>query len=256
MIDYLVFRLYGTLASWGDIAVGEIRPSYRYPSKSAVIGLIAAALGFNRDESKKQTELSKLLFSTRIDALGSPIDDYHTIQAPSEQAIKNDRGTPFWTRIDEIEAMKWRVMKTRNNKEAGAVQSRRTYYCDSVYTVALSESRSAKISWGALKLSSIHELVSKIKYPEFTLYLGRKSCPLSIPMQPQITTAENCIEAFRLSKFKFTEELSQIADNSNTVQYYSEEKLPDTLMKLTRRDQPVNRSTWQFTERDEYYYTE
>ena len=66
MNDYLLFRLYGALASWGDIAVGNIRPSYGYPSKSSVIGLIAAALGVKRDKHEKQTELSKLLFSVRI----------------------------------------------------------------------------------------------------------------------------------------------------------------------------------------------
>ena len=58
MKDYLLFRLHGALASWGDIAVGDIRPSYRYPSKSAVIGLLAAALGVERDEHHKQAEES------------------------------------------------------------------------------------------------------------------------------------------------------------------------------------------------------
>ena len=105
MRDYLLFRLHGALASWGDIAVGDIRPSYRHPSKSAVIGLIAAALGVEREKYEKQSELAKLSFSVRIDATGVPIDDYHTVQAPSEQAIKHDRGKNFWTRIDEIEAI-------------------------------------------------------------------------------------------------------------------------------------------------------
>jgi CRISPR system Cascade subunit CasD len=38
MRDYLLFRLYGPLAAWGDIAVGEYRPSFAHPSKSAIIG--------------------------------------------------------------------------------------------------------------------------------------------------------------------------------------------------------------------------
>src|SRR5256885_4103212 len=46
--DYLVFRLYGPMCSWGDIAVGEVRPSTVPPSKSAILGLIAAALGTKR----------------------------------------------------------------------------------------------------------------------------------------------------------------------------------------------------------------
>ena len=49
--DYLVFRLYGPMCSWGDIAVGEVRPSTVHPSKSAILGLIAAALGVKRPDT-------------------------------------------------------------------------------------------------------------------------------------------------------------------------------------------------------------
>ena len=50
MADFLVFQLYGALASWGDIAVGEYRPSQGHPSKSAITGLLAAALGIERED--------------------------------------------------------------------------------------------------------------------------------------------------------------------------------------------------------------
>ncbi len=59
MRDFLVFRLYGPLASWGDIAVGEQRPTTPHPSKSAVLGLIAAALGVRRDEEERQQALAE-----------------------------------------------------------------------------------------------------------------------------------------------------------------------------------------------------
>ena len=36
------------MCSWGDIAVGEVRPSAVHPSKSAILGLIAAAIGLKR----------------------------------------------------------------------------------------------------------------------------------------------------------------------------------------------------------------
>jgi len=256
MNDYLIFRLYGALASWGDIAVGDIRPSYRYPSKSSVIGLIAAALGIARDKHEKQTELAKLFFSVKIDALGSPIEDYHTIQTPSEQAIKNDRTKPFWTRIDEIEAIKWRVIQSQNNTEAGAIQSRRTYYCDAIYTVALCENESNRINWRSLDLHSIQSLIPFLREPQFVLYLGRKSCPLGLPLEPQVKMAKNCISAFQQAEFKIVENLKPLLNRTTMIQYYSEEELEYSQMKVTRRDQPVNRTTWQFTERDEYYFSE
>ncbi|MCV6614557.1 MAG: CRISPR-associated protein Cas5, partial [Cellvibrionaceae bacterium] len=51
-MDYLVFRLYGAMASWGQPAVGETRHSGTYPSKSAVTGLLGAALGIKRSQEQ------------------------------------------------------------------------------------------------------------------------------------------------------------------------------------------------------------
>ncbi|EMO62112.1 CRISPR-associated protein Cas5 [Leptospira borgpetersenii serovar Pomona str. 200901868] len=62
MKDYLVFRLYGPLVSWGNIAVGEYRPSDSFPTKSAIIGLISASFGFDRSEDGKISELVKSVF--------------------------------------------------------------------------------------------------------------------------------------------------------------------------------------------------
>ncbi|MBU1741588.1 MAG: CRISPR-associated protein Cas5 [Proteobacteria bacterium] len=63
MTEFLLFRLYGPLASWGGIAVGEYRPTDAHPSKSAVLGLLAAAAGVDRadDEVHRQMERSYAL---------------------------------------------------------------------------------------------------------------------------------------------------------------------------------------------------
>jgi CRISPR system Cascade subunit CasD len=255
MKSYLIFRLHGALASWGDIAVGDIRPSYRYPAKSAVIGLLAAALGIKRDDADKLNELFKLQFSIRVDAFGVPIEDYQTIQTPSEQAIKNDRGKDYWTRLDEIAAINWRVIQSQNNAEAGAIQSRRTYYCDALYTIALSENANNSLAWNKLnpEVTQLNGLLQFLEKPLFNLYLGRKSCPLSLPLEAQIKEGENCQQAIEVAEFNFQEELALLTKSVETIAYYSEENLPDSQMKLSRRDQPVNKSTWQFTDRDEYY---
>lgn len=247
MKDYLIFRLYGVLSSWGDIAVGDIRPSYAYPSKSAVIGLLSAALGIKRDESKKLEELFKLSFSVRVDASGMSIEDYHTIQSPSEQALKTARHN---SRLDEILAIE-------NKKEQGAIQSRRTYMTDSVYTVALSEPDETHINWGKLAedVGGLYDLINYLQKPRFILYLGRKSCPLCLPLESQIQPASNIKEAFDKSHFDFDEELSKLNNGQKLIRYYSEENYKSE-MKLSRRDQPVSRDRWQFTDRDEYYFSE
>ncbi len=43
-------QLYGPLAAWGEQAVGGVRRSATHPSKSAILGLCAAAQGIRRDE--------------------------------------------------------------------------------------------------------------------------------------------------------------------------------------------------------------
>ena len=59
MPDLVVFRLYGPMAAWGDIAVGEERPSFSYPTKSGVFGLLAAALGIGREEDDRHRDLAE-----------------------------------------------------------------------------------------------------------------------------------------------------------------------------------------------------
>jgi len=60
-MTFLIFQIYAPLVSWGEISVGGERHSARHPSKSAVIGLIAAALGISRDEEEKHNDLGKIL---------------------------------------------------------------------------------------------------------------------------------------------------------------------------------------------------
>ena len=82
-MEYLLFRLYGPLASWGDIAVGESRHSHPFPTKTAVLGLVAAALGINREqESLHQTLNEKTSMACAVLNEGDLLRDYHSVQAP------------------------------------------------------------------------------------------------------------------------------------------------------------------------------
>lgn len=100
MKDYLVFRLYGPLVSWGNIAVGEYRPSDSFPTKSAIIGLISASFGFDRSEDGKISELVKsVFFATKTLNPGNLLRDYHTIQTPETlNGLYLLERTNFWIR--------------------------------------------------------------------------------------------------------------------------------------------------------------
>ncbi|HNQ33369.1 MAG TPA: type I-E CRISPR-associated protein Cas5/CasD, partial [Methanoculleus sp.] len=76
MREFLIFRLYGMMASWGDIAVGELRPTFDHPSRSAIVGLLAAALGIRRDEEERLSILSNTCrIAIRVDAPGVLLRD-------------------------------------------------------------------------------------------------------------------------------------------------------------------------------------
>ncbi len=62
----VTIRLTAPLQSYGDEANFDRRTSYDYPSKSAIVGLIAAALGYRRTDARIQT-LNQLDYAVRID---------------------------------------------------------------------------------------------------------------------------------------------------------------------------------------------
>lgn len=82
-MDLLLFRLYGPLASWGEIAVGESRHSANYPSKSAILGLVGAALGIERSDEAQQAGLQQgYQVAVEVFSTGQLLRDYHTAQVP------------------------------------------------------------------------------------------------------------------------------------------------------------------------------
>ena len=71
-----------------DIAVGERRPSTPHASRSAVLGIVAAALGVRREDAEGRTELDRCFgFASRTDAPGELLVDFHTAQGPDEKLL-------------------------------------------------------------------------------------------------------------------------------------------------------------------------
>ncbi|MGX7107628.1 type I-E CRISPR-associated protein Cas5/CasD [Hutsoniella sourekii] len=73
----ILLKFAGPLQSWGTQSNFETRHTDFYPSKSAVIGLIAASLGLKRNSDEIQS-LNDLDFAVRIDQPGNLLRDYHT----------------------------------------------------------------------------------------------------------------------------------------------------------------------------------
>ena len=175
--QHLVFTLEGPFASWGEIAVGVTRPSGNRPTRSALIGLIAACLGVKREDSDGLSRLSNLIFATRLDNAGTLLHDYHTVQAPSKKS-----GVRYRTRHDEIT---WNKTKSLNT-----ILTSRAYRTDFAATVVACLSRNG--ATGEITLSDISDA---LREPVFAPYLGRKACILAQPMDPEIIVAADFREA-------------------------------------------------------------
>lgn len=139
----LLLRLAAPLQSWGADSKFETRKTNREPTKSGVVGLLAAALGLRRDDAAGLARLNGLHFAVRADREGSLLVDFHT--ANREEDRKKGKA-PYVTY--------------------------RHYLQDAVFLVGLESEDTALLQ----------ELETALKYPVYPLYLGRRSCPPTLPL--------------------------------------------------------------------------
>ncbi len=76
----LLLRLVGPMQSWGTISRFDQRDTGKEPSKSGVIGLLAAARGIDREKWEELEPLTMLKMGIRHDRSGIPKRDYQTAQ--------------------------------------------------------------------------------------------------------------------------------------------------------------------------------
>ena len=86
-MSVLLLRLAGPLQSWGDSSRFATRGTRREPTKSGVIGMVAAALGRSRDDSME--DLVALRFGTRVDQPGTVVRDFHTVLTGTGKAANS-----------------------------------------------------------------------------------------------------------------------------------------------------------------------
>ncbi len=76
----VLLRLMGPMQSWGTISRFDERDTGKEPSKSGVLGLVAAALGIDRENWYDLEPLCRLRMGVRHDRHGVPKRDYQTAQ--------------------------------------------------------------------------------------------------------------------------------------------------------------------------------
>jgi CRISPR system Cascade subunit CasD len=245
MRDYLIFTIAAPMASFGmKYDPGEWRNSANRPSKSGVLGLIAAALGIEREEQARFDALrDSLSFAVRVDDPGQPAYDYHTSQVPPQK-----RNRRFATRADELA-----VPKT----ELKTILSTREFRVNAFATPALWFRRAAE------QPVTLDAIANALRRPHFTLYAGRKSHPLMLPCAPEIVVAENVFAAFdayhatkpeiaRFRKDHLTRERGYSAPSQALVFCETDDPSAASGTRTEqRRDVPESRTKWRFGVRQE-----
>ena len=247
MTELLLFRLFGPFASWGEVAVGEVRPSALRPTRSALLGLLAAALGLERQDEEAQLALAAgVRFAVRIDSPGVPAVDYHTVNYR-----KPERKEVVLTRADEL-----RVARDL----LSTVQSWRHYRCDALFTVAVAPTEAARYSLALLQAA--------LERPVFPLSLGRKACVPALPLGPQRVAATTLLEAFaayetrqpaelptwypeKLASMRQQQSLEVCADAEFPLEFGG----PASEHFVERRDEILSRRRWRFSSRRERVYS-
>ncbi len=134
----LLLRLAGPMQSWGTTSRFDNRDTGKEPSKSGVIGLLAAAMGIDRENRTDLEPLTLLVMGVRHDRPRIPKYDYQTAQHITSADGKD--------------------------KDKSAV-TRRDYIADGVFLVGLESEDKALLS----------RLQAALLNPVWPLCLGRKS---------------------------------------------------------------------------------
>jgi len=151
-MNTLFIRLEGPLQSWGIRSRWDPRDTALEPTKSGVVGLLACALGWGRERDDDIRELSRSLgFGVRIDRPGRLLRDYQTVSGGAMSAAG-------------------KIKITQSSGERETVVSPRHYLSDASFLVAVQ---------GPNDL--IERLADALQNPHWPLFLGRKSCPPSVP---------------------------------------------------------------------------
>ena len=236
MSRFLIFDLWGPLSAWGTVAVGDNRPCQAHPTRSALLGLIAAAFGIRRDDQAGLQALAKGVgLAVLVLNRGLPVTDFHTVQVP-----RQSRRAEYANRKEELAAVRL---------DDNPIVSRRDYRQDAWYSVAVWLS-------GEPDAPSLDAMAQALDKPAFTPSLGRKSCPLGLPLAPRIIEAHNLKHAFECSL-----ETHPIMDLGLKVPPGREVFWDhvrgrgqiglEAVQVFTRRDQPLDRMHWLFAQRQE-----
>jgi len=235
----LVFHLTGPMEGWGTVAVGTFRPTRRHPTKSAIVGVVSASLGFERDDARIHSLFVDYEYAVISSGKETEMSDFATVESSEP-----DKGELF-TRLPP------RALELSSEKRNTIMVDRR-FICNGYFTVLMVPKTGAEFSLESIKAA--------LECPHFVPYLGRKSCPLSFPMCPSIESysrlcdiiPEVSLRPFRNDAFQDSKFLKNM-DAMRVYSTYPLEGFGGYVTNVVVDDMP-DRINWSFRERIEYEY--
>lgn len=146
----MLLLLAAPMQSWGvRSASPRKRDTARFPSRSGVVGLLAACQGLDRTQTLGWAH--DLTVHVRVDRPGQTLTDYHTVGG----GYTGDK----------------RMRTPKGSRRDDAAVTHRDYLVDAAFVVAIAGDDAL-----------VDRLAAAVTAPRYTPFLGRKSCPPALPM--------------------------------------------------------------------------
>jgi CRISPR system Cascade subunit CasD len=177
-MDALAFYIDAPLQSWGASSKYQYRETNGFPTKSAVTGLVAAAMGIDKHGAGEARELAPLaglsLTVVRLpkaSAAPSRLTDFHTIGGGYDKKASLRQ--------------KMSIPQKATGAPFGTVITRRGYLLDSAFAVLL--------EGGAEVLAGVRRALLD---PVWGVWFGRKACIPASPLSPTLAaTRQEALDA-------------------------------------------------------------
>jgi CRISPR system Cascade subunit CasD len=155
-VSGLILRLAGPLQSWGEHSTFNVRDTSAFPTRSGILGMLAAAQGLPRAADLEH--YAPLEITVRMDRPGRRLVDFHTVGGglPRRRTVRTAAGG-------------------HRPEGTTTLVSHRHYLADAVFTVGIHAP-------GPGGTELIGALAAALRRPAWAPYLGRRSCVPDLPL--------------------------------------------------------------------------
>ena len=191
MAEMVILRLEGILQSWGEEAKWIYRTTATFPSKSAIVGLIGAAMGIQRGDEYLKVLSEKIRVGIRADRSGIIIEDFQTTTGMPELFTANH---------------------AKRGKDSNTIINPHYYLNDASFLVVIETDE-----------ETAEAIAKSFTDPVWPAYLGRKNCVPSCPVfvsveeYPDILSALNAIPLSERADKKIQFEIEEPMDKSTSL---------------------------------------